>query len=315
MKNNKEPKVFRKTIAFAEDKENQPMNVSIGDSPTSVEQIIAGEYNFLTQMGVNHIYSPFFKILYNKLFPHLPQNWDLEEFILEACKLVPSDVKYKSDEQVKQDLMYETIDYIIESFSRWQHFVLEVDPDEVTAYNIQLMESYLIHEKVLARVYYKNNYILTIIETILDLFDGLKKRTTLKTPNIVDPGESSKKSEPNHLIDIWLKGHSKEEIESTFRRVIQYLVNEGFVLIQKEKTVWSFSKQNAQNKILAGFLYKCHIEGYINLLEYSGPKLKAICENTFNISMKDSKAFQPSSLHSYGVEYAKLFELFPTSLN
>lgn len=315
MENNKESKVFRKTIAYAEDEENQPMNVSIGDSPTSVEQIINGEYNFLTLMEVNHLYSPFFKILYRKVFPHLPQNWDLEEFILEACKLVPSDVKYKSDEQIKQDLMYETIDYIIESFSRWKPYVLDVDPDDVTTYNIQLMESYLVQEKVLAKVYYKNKYILTIIETILDLFDGLKKLTTLKKPKIVDSGKPSEKCNPNHLIDIWLKGHSEEEIESTFRRIIQYLVNEGFVLIQNEKPVWSFSKRNAQNKIIAGFLYKCYQEGYINLIEYSGPKLKAICENTFNISMKDSKAFQPSSLQSYGVEYANLFELFPTSLN
>jgi hypothetical protein len=315
MENNKEPKVFRKTIAFAEDKENQPMNVSIGDAPASVEQIINGEYNFLSLMEVNHLYAPFFKILYRKVFPHLPQNWDLEEFILESCKLVPSDVRYKSDEQIKEDLMYETIDYIIESFSRWEPFVLEVDPDDVTAYNVQLMESYLVQEKVLAKVYYKNKYILTIIETILDLFDGLKKLTTLKKPKIVDSRKPSKKSEPNHLLDIWLKDQSQEKIESTFRRIIKYLVDEGFVIIQNDNPVWAFTKQNALNRLLAGFLYKCQEEGYIKLGEYSAPKLKAICENTFNISMKDSKAFQPSALINSGPDYANLFDLFPTCNN
>jgi hypothetical protein len=296
MESKKEPKVFRETLIYSEDNENQPMKISLGDPPNSVEEIISGEYQFLSDMGVNHLYSPFFKILYRKVFPHLPQNWDIEEYILETCKLVPSDVRYKSDEQIKEDLMYETIDYLIESFSRWQPFVLEVDSDEVTAYNIQLMESYLIQEKVLAKVYYKNHYILTIIETILDLFNGLKMLTTLKTPKISNPNGTPNKSEPNHLIDIWLEGHDKEEIESTFRQIMKYLVDDGFIIFQNEKPIWIFSKQNAYNKLLAGFLYKCQEEGFVKLNRYSGPKLKAICENTFNILMKDSKAFQPSSL-------------------
>lgn len=120
MENQEERKVYRETIAYAENDNNEPVCISIGEQAESVDQIISGNFNFLELMGVDHIYIKFFTIFNNKVNPYLPQNWDMEDFILETCNLIPSDVRFKTDQGIWEDLMYETIHYIIESYTRWR---------------------------------------------------------------------------------------------------------------------------------------------------------------------------------------------------
>nr|WP_321454183.1 hypothetical protein [uncultured Carboxylicivirga sp.] len=312
MDNQEERKVYRETLPFDEiPKDNEESTLYYSKRALSVEQILNGEFDLLSQMGVDKVYIHFFETLNLQVFKFLPRNWDMDEYIIETCSLISLEVRYMSDEEIRSELAYGAIKYIIDNFLRWKENALKVDADDVNAYNIQLLESQLLERKIVAKYYLRDDYIFEVIKATLDLFLSLKKEVTLVYPKSLKVSDKQKNNQPTHLMEILLKGRTKEFIESNYLEIMSYLFNNNYINIENEQPVWIFSKKNATNKLLAGFLFRCQELGYLNLADYSAPRLKVICENTFNITMENSKAFQPSSLDTYGPEYAKEFVLMP----